>query len=191
MRFLSINGIRSNGEGNIDRLYSELNKLGHSGVDISYPRVSAFGARSRTRQRKNAEIILEHHQPGDWVIAHSYGCLLTLRAMEMGARFGRVWFFGAAMNDDFTFPRHGMTHLYNYHNQYDVALTLGKMLWWHDFGAMGQSGYKGAPDPRIQNKPFIDSSPGRFSLNHSHYFRSPNLVPLADHINKTARGAKP
>ena len=190
MRILGINGIRSDGQNNTDRLLRELEKMGYETVDVSYPRVNVFTARSRKRQLKNAQLIREVYQPGDAVIAHSYGCLLTLRAMEIGCEFSQVFYFGAAMNDDFSFPFNGMVKLWNYHNPNDMALTLGRLLAWHDFGAMGQTGYRGPLDQRIRNIPMRHRSPGRFSMNHSHYFLNPFLGVITKKIDAELQGAR-
>lgn len=190
MRILGVNGIRTDGRNNTDLLLNELKENGFDTVDVSYPEVNIFTARSRKRQFKNAQRIVDAYKPGDAVMAHSYGCLLTLRAMELGAKFSTVFFFGAAMNDDFSFPAEGMQRLHNFHNPNDVALTLGRLLWWHDFGAMGQTGYDGPPDQRIINTPMPEESKGRLSLNHSHYFTKVRMRDITGFIKDALNNAR-
>lgn len=185
MKVIGVNGIRSKGTNNTDKMLADLDARGWETYDFNYPKVWAFQARSRRRQRRIALDLVEQHNHGDAVIAHSYGALITLRAMEMGAQFSQVFFFGAAMNDDFTFPFIGMLSLDNIHNLEDKALMLGSLLRWHDFGPMGQTGYSGPPDPRITNT--IDFSAHQRSLRHSHYFLSSNRERWVAFINARLR----
>lgn len=185
MRILTINGIRTNGSRTTDALGQWLSDCGHEVIDINYPRVNIFTARSRKRQYRNAQRIMDWHKPGDVIVAHSYGCLLALRAMELGAHFSDVFYFGAAMNDDFVFPAQGMEKLHNIHNPHDVALTLGDLLWWHDFGEMGKTGYAGAPDARVNNILEEHEPDEEDSMAHSFYFYNLNqLQKWVNYINK-------
>lgn len=178
MKIAGVNGIRDDGSASTDLILHGLSELGWETIDVQYPRVSAFQAwikgRSwhRDRQYKDAQYLFDATNDGDAVVAHSYGCLVTLRAMELGRRFSGVFYFGAAMNDDFTFPYEGMECLYNIFNPEDKALGVGKLLIGHDFGEMGQTGYKGAPDRRITNR-HADPKEHEF-LDHSNYFLDGN-----------------
>jgi hypothetical protein len=136
---------------------------------------------------RNARHILEWHNPGDAVVAHSYGALLVLRAMELGARFSQVFYFGAAMNDDFSFPYVGMKRLWNVHQVVDRAVALGSLLVGHDFGPMGQTGYGGLPpDPRIVNVPATGLKVFE-PLRHSDYFLNGNLIRWAEFVDHKLR----
>lgn len=178
-RILGINGIRTDGSSSTDLILYELHALGHTAIDINYPRVSIFTARSRKRQLRNAQILKDASKEGDVVIAHSYGCLLTLRAMELGAKFSYAFFFAPAMNVDFTFPYHGMKNLYVIYNPTDKAIRWGSKLWNHDFGDMGRKGYKGAPDNRIESLVDILSRKGE----HSDFFNRKNIHHWVKFIN--------
>ena len=173
MKILTINGIRTDGSASTDKLGGELSRLGFDVVDVNYPRVNIFTARSRKRQYKNAKHLVNKSHKGDILIAHSYGCLLALRAMELGAQFSHVFFFAPAMNRDFIFPYLGMKNLTVIHNHTDQAIKMGNWLWFHDFGKMGSLGYNGAPDPRIAN--ILDSKGREGKRNHSHYFNDTNI----------------
>lgn len=166
MRILGINGIRTNGKSSTDKMLKKLGNSGFHTIDVNYPRVNIFTARSRKRQIKNAQILVNNYREGDILIAHSYGCLLALRAMELGAKFSHVFLFAPAMNVDFTFPYLGMIDLHVIHNPTDKAIKYGQLLAWHDFGAMGRVGYKGPPDPRIINIKDHEGTEGK--RNHSH-----------------------
>ena len=173
-RILGINGIRTDGSSSTDKLLKRLQGVGFEIKDINYPRVNIFTARSRSRQKKNAQILVDEHITGDALIAHSYGCLLALRAMELGAKFRQVFLFAPAMNVDFTFPYLGMVKLRVIHNPTDKAVKMGEMLRFrHDFGAMGRFGYDGPPDTRVIN--IKDDSGDKGKRNHSHYFSDKNI----------------
>lgn len=172
MKILSINGIRTDGSESTDLLLSDLEDRGFDTLDVNYPEVNILGARSRETQYENAQILLDAHEPGDALIAHSYAGLISLRAMEKGAKFGKVFWFSPAMNVDFVIPYLGCTELYVIHTLEDKAIALGEKLWWHDFGAMGRVGYQGPPDPRVTN---IQAEPDeRDPMIHSHYFLDGN-----------------
>lgn len=187
MRILGINGIRTDGATSTDLIIHDLAEAGWDAWDVNYPRVNFFTARSRERQLRNARCLMQAHTPGDVVIAHSYGCLLTLRAMELGAMFSTVFFFSPAMNEDFSFPVLGMDRLYVIHTDIDQAIRLGELLVAHDFGAMGRIGYQGPPDPRISN---ISTHPvTRDRLSHSHYFLDQNRPGWVQFVTERLRAA--
>ena len=149
MRVIGVNGLHSTGGRNTDRVLADLRTRGFATLDFNYPRANVVTAGIRSIQYRNARSLVDVYEPEDAVVAHSYGCLIVLRAMEMGARFSTVFFFAAAMNADFTFPYLGMRKLLNICNPFDHALLFGSLLLRHDFGDMGRTGYAGAPDPRI------------------------------------------
>ena len=180
-RILGINGIRTDGSTSTDKMLKQFDN--HPTIDVNYPKVRLWGARSRSRQYRNARQLVNKHIPGDVLIAHSYGCLLALRAMELGAKFSHVFLFAPAMNRDFTFPYLGMTKLHVIHNANDKAVKAGALLAWHDVGEMGRFGYDGPPDPRITN--IIDTDKGDSGKNHSHYFSNRNVGKWAKFVMKT------
>lgn len=157
-RILGINGIRSDGSMQTDQALAKLQELGHETVDTSYPLTSLLRARPRSLQFSDANLIMnKHHQDGDAVIAHSRGCLVNLRMMELGARFSTVFWFRPAMNVDFLIPRHSCERLYIIHHPGDRAIRMGEYLWQHDFGAAGRLGLHAGNrkhylhDPRVTN----------------------------------------
>jgi len=173
MKILTINGIKNRGKKNTDKMGKLLADQGFDVFDVNYPKVYALTSRYRSIQNKNAKILLNAANDGDILIAHSYGCLLALRAMELGAKFSKVFFFAPAMNRDFIFPYLGMTELYVIHNKTDKAIKWGSWLRSHDFGKMGSHGTNSIPeDPRVTN--IEDFSGKKGEENHSHYFASVN-----------------
>ena len=180
-RILGINGIRTDGSGSTDKMLQQFDD--YLTIDVNYPKVNIFTARSRSRQLRNAETLVFQHIPGDVLVAHSYGCLLALRAMELGAKFSHAFLFAPAMNRDFTFPYLGAQKIHVIHNKADRAIALGNLLWWHDFGKMGSHGYSGPPDPRVEN--IEDSSGEKGERRHSHYFDNQNIGYWAKFIERT------
>lgn len=149
------------GERTTDRMLAALRGLGHRTVDFNYDPVFFFQTRSWRRQIGLARQLREIVETGDVVVAHSMGCLIAFRAMEIGAEFSDLFFFRPAMNRNFTFPRYGMQRTLVVHCPEDEALRAGALLQCHPFGRMGILGYNGPRDERIENTAV-------------HYTRSPN-----------------
>lgn len=149
-KVLIVHGISTDGTDNTDRLAAELVSSGLQVLPVKYHPVRWYNARHRADSV--ARTLMGHYDPGDSAIGHSFGCLVLYRAMEMGARFGRVVFFGAAMERDIRIPVHGCDRLLNVTNPYDRALSAGRMLPWHPFGALGRDGYAGVLDERIREE---------------------------------------
>lgn len=187
MRILGVNGIWNpeNGERSFtDRMLMGLRISGrHKTVDVHYPLLTTLEAYVPSNLRERAEHILSVYEPGDTVIAHSAGCLLTYTAMRMGARFGKVFFFAAAAESNLEFPKNGMQKLYNIFSPDDPALRLGRLLPFHPFGALGMKGYKG-DDHRVVNVP----APG---YDHNGYVEPEHLEEwvkfISRHISPTRR----
>jgi len=184
MRILGINGILSHGEDSTDKLLKLLQCRGYDAKPVDYPLATAFLA--RFSQKRNARILKAHHRHGDCLIAHSYGCLISLRAMEMGAKFDTVFWFAPAMSEHIVIPHHACKRLYVIHHLEDLAIKLGSWLWFHDFGKMGAVGYQGPPDDRVTNlQTFGESSYDR--MLHSHYFSDRRITKWLDFIDRTLR----
>ncbi len=159
MKILGINGIRNNGAENTDRMLARLRSMGCRVCDTSYQLTRfVLQARSRKRQLDDARQLMRvYYEEGDAVVAHSRGCLVNMRMMELGAKFSNVFWFRPAMNRDFYIPAKGCDRLFVIHSPDDRAIRLGEMLWYHDFGAAGRlglyAGIKGNSmhDPRVAN----------------------------------------
>lgn len=157
-RILGVNGIHNwswSKDSFTDRLLDRL-ATHHEVVDIQYPRMFALFAYFEAAIERRAKKIVKANRPGDILVAHSFGCLCSIYAMEMGAKFDQVFFFGAAVEDNVNLPTYGFNKLFNIHSNADLALKAGKLLPGHKFGGLGLEGYKGS-DPRVVNVPVIDS----------------------------------
>lgn len=176
-RILGVNGIYNwswSKDSFTDKILNRL-KNNHFVIDVQYPRMLAALAYFNFAVDRRAQEVLKVHKPGDVVIAHSFGCLLTLRAMELGAEFSTVFFFGAAAECNVTIPPNGCERLINVHSTDDNALGLGKLLPGHPFGELGSYGYIGT-DLRVENVP----APG---YDHNDYVSNVHIRDWVEFIN--------
>ena len=67
-----VNGIRTGGAQNVDRLKEPLEALGYRVCDVELPRRFAT-ARFKWASRKDAAIIADKARDGDVAVGHSYG----------------------------------------------------------------------------------------------------------------------
>lgn len=179
---LGINGINSNGAKNTDRLLYELSLLGWPVHDVNYPKIGTLRyliegrAWHRKMQRASSLPLVRAAKPTDILIAHSYGCLLAIRAMEQAARFHIIFMFAPALDKDQAFPV-GANKIYVIYNPQDKALCLTRLLRWHDSGEMGRVGYRGPADARVESVKTTDviDEP----LHHSGYFLPGNVTQWA------------
>ena len=181
MRILGINGIRSNGKRNTDIALREMAARGFETVDTHYPITWLYQTRGRQRQLTDArQLISAYYKEGDAVIAHSRGCLVNLRMMQMGARFSTVFWFRPAMERDVVIPPMGCTQLVVVHHPADRAIWLGARLWYHDFGDAGRHGLRAgdlfdeAHDERVLNIQSPDYEQTEF-WRHSDDFLPDNI----------------
>lgn len=183
---LTVHGIRTDGQDNVDLLGTELISMGHSVQDYDYEKVGIFAGRRRKTQYNRARGLYRRVQetPGrPSAICHSWGCLACLRSMELGAHYESLFWFSPAMDRDFIIPNWGCKKLYVFHNPEDRAIMLGGSLWWNDFGKMGTHGSSYADlDHRIKN---IEATPsGTDWWQHSSWFEGPNLEYYAAYIDE-------
>jgi hypothetical protein len=163
MRILGVNGIHNwswSDDSFTDRFLEAL-KYRHEVVDVRYPRMWALFAYSDRAIRRRAELILQCHKPGDVLIAHSFGCLASVYAMQLGARFSKVFFFAAAAEQDVEIPE-AFEVLYNVHSASDRALFFGAALPFHRFGNLGRFGYIGN-NPKVLNEDALGMDHGSYS----------------------------
>jgi pimeloyl-ACP methyl ester carboxylesterase len=177
---VTINGINASAGHTVNRLGFALQNMGHLVTHLTYPTRRWWETRSRRSQYLDAlgmvRDLEERHsgQPVD-VIAHSWGCLLAARMMELGGTgiFRRVFLFAPALDADWIFPLHAFDSAWVAFNRGDRAVWAAEHLfgWWHPWGEMGRIGYRGE-DRRVHN--FEDLTPRTDLLDnlHDHYFRN-------------------
>lgn len=176
MRILGINGIHVwswSKASFTDKLLDVLSDS-YEVVDVRFPRMWAIFAYFNSAIDRRAQAIIDAYQPGDVIIAHSFGCLAVVHAMRKGGKFGKVFFFAAACEPDVDFPKDACTALYNIHSNTDTALKVGRHLPAHPFGALGLQGYVGA-DPRVVN---VRAD----GMNHGSYVTGANLCRWANYV---------
>lgn len=184
MRILGMRGIWNpmwGGSSFVDALLEELeHSCGYQTQIVRYPFMTAaltgyFGPGRRAR----AQILIETYRPGDVIVAFSAGVLLTLTAMNMGGRFGKVFLFGGAAEPDVEFPESAYEHVYNVYSQSDFALKMGSLMPWHPFGTLGIVGYTGG-NRRVTNIPF-------HGVRHSEYVQPEHVRRWAGFIDDVLR----
>ena len=163
-KLITVHGIRTDGSESVDLLGDNLSHRGFDVFDYDYKNVNLghviFSIRAGSkrnlqynRAKDLAELAKIHRKPD--IVAHSFGCLVTLRAMEMNSEFGRVFWYRPAMDKDFVIPSWGCDQLHIIYNPNDRAVKAGSLLTSHDFGKMGLQGSIYAPpdglDHRIRN----------------------------------------
>ena len=182
MRILGVNGIHNwswSKESFTDKLLDALSHR-HEVVDVQYPRMWAVLAYFDKAIQRRADKIIELYQPGDVLIAHSFGCLASIYAMRKrpDMRFSKVFFFGAAAEVDEYIPDCFQV-LYNIHSEADSALFIGNKLPFHRFGYLGRDGYKG-DNPRVLNI----HAPG---MDHNDYVTPKHLCEWGKFIEDRIR----
>ena len=191
---VTVNGINTDGNANIDLLGDELRRRGHNVVDLNTPRIGWFRAAFRKVQKTNGRLLMEaavEHFGRDaevHVIGHSNGAATIYRSMWPKDRFewATVVLFNAAMRDSWAWPSEGFNRLENVYNVHDKALKWGSRLSWimpaHIFGNMGRTGYAGTPpDDRITNH----ANPFKHSPNrHNPFERDEDVNTWADAVEE-------
>ncbi len=182
-------GIHSDG-ARIQRLTNQLRHIYNVHV-FHHPRRWALSAYSYKVRRSDAMGIKKLAGQLDTVpdfMGHSYGALLGLEAMKLGAEFHNVFLFGAAASSDKE-PINLMRfqELHNYYNPKDRALLLGSFLPAHVFGKLGYIGYRGVDDDRVFNH---DTFMTKGLLRHSGYFDGVNVAKIKADIEEITERQK-
>lgn len=169
-----VRGIRDDGDDNFFMLATELENLhGIECLRYAYKHNRLLDQRSQAKRNENAEGLISFLDGRRCHLAcHSNGGLVTLDAMDLGAKFARCFFFGPALDDDVQFPKGCAERINIIHNPHDRAITLARILRKHPYGALGQRGYQGKFNPIVHS--IAARVKGTIDRNeHSHYGRSP------------------
>jgi len=180
-RILGVNGILSDGSESIDILLKELSAFGHTSVDAVYPKTHLFRFQTydKGRQYQDADTIIKNYYTSNMVVvAHSRGCLVVWRMMEVGCRFKSVFLFRPAMNRDFSLPL-DQVNVVCVFSPYDRAIKWGGKLPFNDFGNAGRYGLD---DPRVINIKAPKYENSEF-WKHSDDFLYPQVKIWASWIN--------
>ncbi len=182
MKLISIPGIHSDGTGTTDKLGYRLEALGYDFLDLDLPRRNAFNA--RWKAKKDAKRIIEVSEPGDVLIAHSFGCLRSAYAMRE-IDYLAVFMFRPAMSKSWKFPE-GNTSIHCIYSRQDYAILAGaKLLWfWHPFGMAGFNGFK---NPTKLKRNTLGSGHHNSDFSNRNIDRWVSYVPAWIQILKTDR----
>ncbi len=131
----------------------ELRGTGYNRKDIIVNEYGyALGITSRWANDKRAEEIARRIEPGDKILAHSNGCLITVIMLrDYGIEPSGITLLQPALDIDTDFPK-GEYWINVFFNAQDKATLAARMLLWfhHPYGAMGRYGYRGY-DIRARN----------------------------------------
>lgn len=193
MKVLGINGLESDGSGTVDILGNALVCVGHTYIDANYrkTRLFRFQTYDRGRQFEDAHIIGRDYYTtnrcdalNSIIIAHSRGCLVAWRMLELGYRFRAVFLFRPAMNRNFILPV-GQDNVYCINRADDRLLALGSWLPFNDFGNAGRYGFD---DDRVINISASQYSHTEF-WRHSDDFLNPQVNGWATLIDTKLKAA--
>ena len=136
MRIVGVNGINTNGEGNVDVLLHRMAALGYETVDVRLPKRRALSA--LWGGKSDGELIAAASQDGDILVAHSFGgvrAFFAHRKME----YKHIILIAPAhsRNAQWYNPR----RVTCYFSPSDWIIRLGASLPFHPFGNAGSMGY--------------------------------------------------
>lgn len=151
MTVVLVNGIRTHGAGNVDRLMPRLESRGHRVIDVALPKRGHLSARWKANALLDAQIIYQatEGEGGDLhVVAHSYGCWRALLSAER-RRFKSLWLFRPALSRNYNLAQiPNAPRVYCFHSKGDMAVRIGSWLPFHPFG---RAGTHGMTDPAVMN----------------------------------------
>lgn len=168
MRILGVNGINSHGVESVDLVIMEMANRGYQSADIYLPKRNFISA--RWGASIDANFVAQMSEPGDVLVAHSFGGLRAAEAMKM-IPYSHVFLVNPAMDRDYEFHFNG-AKVYCFHSKEDYTILLGSLLFLHPFGAAGRVGFT---DERITNV--------EIRGNHSAAFKGHQFDFLVDYID--------
>lgn len=171
---VTINGINRSAAHTTNRLATALQARGLHVQHLTYPTRRWWETRNRRNQYMDALGMLRQLPARPvHVVAHSWGCLLTARMMELGGTgiFRNVFLFAPALDRDWVFPLEAFSRLHVIYHEQDRAVLAARLMFlgWHPWGDMGRTGYRGE-DPRVVNVQDTTKRPAFWRRMHSHYF---------------------
>lgn len=162
MRIVTINGILTDGTGNVDTIGQALQAAGVPWVDASYPTVNPLTARWRANGIMRS--IAPWMREDDVIVCHSFGCVIGGLLMDV-VPVKAAYLIAPAASRRWNFDKvKGDPMITAYWSPEDTAVRVGSWLPFHPFGAAGTEGYTSA---RVRNVE-TDS-------DHCGYFSRPEL----------------
>lgn len=177
----TLNGIGDSGPTTTHRMADWLGRAGHPVTKLRYPVVNWRQSRDRLKQYQYASMMLDVVEATKArtkdIVAHSHGCLLTARMMELGGTntFRNVILFAPALDQVWIWPRNAFARMWVIHNARDRAVRIARLFPGnHPWGAMGAHGWQAATPPGEDHRVTNVRDDHRGTLwqrRHSHYFR--------------------
>lgn len=154
---IGLHGVWSNGSGSTDLILEGLESLGNSTLEVDWgvhDPLSAARNLNKLADRIYVQIIQAQICSGHpSAIAHSFGCNILVKAMEMGVCFDRVWLFNPVLDPKTNFPADSYKRITVICDQDDAVVRWAhRLLWWAKYGNMGTVGYLGK-SPRVETVP--------------------------------------
>lgn len=192
--FVGINGIDSNGSSSTDKVLKLLYETYDCKIlDYSFRKsITLFNLIfNQNYQNKKYQLELAiglknkinllNNPPN--IIAHSFGCLIVIKSLTLGMKVDTVFLFSPSVeSDELITTVNLLNKLYVIYNSNDLAIKLGKLFKFHDFGDMGNKGYD-YPNDKIINIKYhlekeltiLEQFYQAIGLNHSDYFLDHNI----------------
>lgn len=168
MRIVGVNGIRTHGAGNIDRLLMEMRDRGFETVDVPLPKAHTWSA--RWMGCRDGQLVAQASADGDIVVGHSFGCLRAWHAHQV-RDYKAIVCIAPAMAGDSEWRHPERVHCY--YSSDDWAVRIGSWLrLWHPFGNAGNKGFtqKGVANHRVDG------------AGHNDFFVGVRMRMIADYI---------
>lgn len=183
-RIVGIHGIWSQGDY-LDKLGAVMKKsYGYEYLACDYEYNRLYHQWSKKKRLKNAEQVAQCLINGDVPIAHSNGAGILHEAMKLLPKttLGPVILVAPAFSAKARWPENS-TFIHVIHNVHDVALTMGSVLPFSEFGPMGLTGadVKQQPNYFVNHNHDEDGTEDRW--NHSHYFHGNRIHVTAGYCH--------
>jgi hypothetical protein len=190
---IGISGLDSSGKKSTDKLLSYLqNTYLLDTIDYNYKPLKTFNLITKLKYKsKNYQLELSQNlhtyvnqisYPPN-IVAHSFGCLLVIKALSLGMKVNNIFLFSPSVESDEIINTTGIiNNAYIIYHPNDLILKTAKLLKFHDFGDMGTKGYD-YPENTIKNVRYSQKEDVSlcehvkelFTLNHSVYFLVHNI----------------
>ena len=164
--------VRDGGAGSILKLTPYLEAAGYRVKRFRLGFLDLIGV--RMLNGRFSDLLTDMSEPGDIVIGHSNGCLISMLAAEQGAEFAQMIFINPALDGDTPLPKQ-IKRLDVWFSPSDGPTWWAKFLYKHRWGDMARTGYVGVKDSRVvnhnkQNQTELSSS------HHSDVFEDKKLA---------------
>jgi len=189
-RIIGINGLSSDGRDSTDKLLSHLNDTYSLSIfDYTYRSLSLFNIltklkfKSKKYQLRLSQDLLHYINQFQYppnIVAHSFGCLLIIRALSLGAKVNNVFLFAPAVeSNEIINTVNVLNNVYVIYHPNDLILKLSKI---YNFSDMGNKGYdfpgdviKNVKYSQTSNVSCFENLKELFTFNHSIYFLDHNI----------------